>query len=276
MVTKGKESKREGLVKFDMVELVRKRIVVLALLVIWVLVSHFEVVGPIFVPSPRALWDSFVGMAGVLPRAVLTTVMMVLTGFLIGSAFGTLSGLLMAYSPTLRDLLASIFDFMRPVPVFALIPLFILWFGVGRAPQIALIALGTSVILGVTALEAVRNVPTIYVRAAATLGANRRQIYRTVIVPCIVPHLIGAIRVSAAVSWGLDVAAEFMGSQIGLGYLIIFQQVYLRTAGIIVLVIIYAILAVALDVVIRWVEGRVTHWTERRAMREAVGGMIGI
>jgi ABC-type nitrate/sulfonate/bicarbonate transport system permease component len=200
---------------------------------------------------------------------------MTLSGFAIGVAFGTISGLTMAYSKLIRDLLGTIFDFLRPVPVFALIPLFILWFGIGRAPQITLIALGTSVVLGVTTLEAIRNVPTIYIRAALTLGANRQRIYTTIIVPYIIPHLIGAIRVAAAASWGLDVAAEFMGSQQGLGYLIILQQTYLRTAGIIFLVIVYSTLAVIMDTLIAQVEKRITAWTERRTSIGVVASIVG-
>jgi ABC-type nitrate/sulfonate/bicarbonate transport system permease component len=256
-------------------ELLPKIIVPIILLAIWLIISEFKLVRPIFIPPPEALWKSFVGMYKLLPKAILTTVSMTLTGFGIGVAFGTISGLAMAYNKTTRDLLGAIFDFTRPVPVFALIPLFILWFGIGRAPQVALIALGTSVVLGVTTLEAIRNVPTIYVRAALTLGADRQKVYTTVIVPYIVPHLIGAIRVAAAASWGLDVAAEFMGSQAGLGYLIILQQTYLRTAGIILLVIIYSILAVLMDFIIAKIEVKITRWTERRTSVGVVASIVG-
>jgi ABC-type nitrate/sulfonate/bicarbonate transport system permease component len=254
----------------------RKYSIVSILLIVWLVVTSFGLVDKLFLPGPIELWDSLMGMLKQLPKAIFTTVSMTLTGFLLGVSFGILSGLAMAYSQVVRDMLGSIFDFIRPVPVFALIPLFVLWFGVGRAPQIALITLGTSVILGVTALEAVRNVPVVYIRASATLGANRRQMYQTIVVPYIIPHLVGATRVAAAVSWGLDVAAEFMGSQVGLGYLMIVQQIYLRTAGIVVICVIYALLAVAMDRILGWVESRLTYWTERRAGRAAVGSMIGI
>ncbi len=247
----------------------------LGLIVIWVIVTALRVVDKVFIPGPYDVADALVGLRPILPRAILTTVTMTLTGFAIGTAFGTISGLLMAYNRTVRDLLGTVFDFLRPVPVFALIPLFILWFGIGRTPQVALIAMGTSVVLGVTTLEAIRNVPSIYVRAALTLGANRQQVYRTVIVPYIVPHLIGAIRVAAAASWGLDVAAEFMGSQQGMGYLIIIQQIYLRTAGIVTLVIIYSLLAVIFDTIIQMVERYLTRWTERRVSRGVVGSIVG-
>jgi ABC-type nitrate/sulfonate/bicarbonate transport system permease component len=252
-----------------------KIIVPIILIIVWLIAVQLKLAKPIFVPTPQGLWSSFLGMYKILPSAILITVAMTLTGFTIGTLFGTVSGLVMAYSKTIRDLLGTIFDFMRPVPVFALIPLFILWFGIGRAPQIALIALGTSVVLGVTTLEAIRNVPTIYIRAALTLGANRQQIYSTIIVPYIIPHLIGAIRVAAAASWGLDVAAEFMGSQQGLGYLIIMQQTYLRTAGIILLVLVYSLLAVIMDTIIALFERRITRWTERRTSIGVVASIVG-
>lgn len=255
--------------------LLRKLAVPVGIIVTWLIVSEMELFKPRVVPSPQHMIEAFLGLYKLLPGAILTTVTMTLTGFAIGTAFGTLMGLVMAYSRAVREFLGSVFDFLRPVPVFALIPLFILWFGIGRAPQVALIAMGTSVVLGVTTLEAIRNVPSIYVRAALTLGANRQHIYRTVVVPYIIPHLIGAIRVAAAASWGLDVAAEFMGSQQGLGYLIILQQIYLRTAGIILLVIVYSILAVITDTLIALIEARVTRWTERRAGIGVVASIVG-
>lgn len=254
----------------------RKACVPALLAGVWVLVTARGWVEPVFLPAPREIWESFVALAPLLPRAVVVTFSMTLGGFAIGVAIGTASGLLMAYSRTLRDLLGFLFDFLRPVPIFALIPLFILWFGIGRAPQIVLIAMGTSVILGVTTLEAIRNVPSIYVRAALTLGASRGEIYRTVIVPYIIPHLVGATRVAAAGSWGLSVAAEFMGSQEGLGYLIIMQQAYLRTAGIILLVAVYSTLAVVVDTLIAKGERHFTRWTERHEELKVVGSIVGL
>lgn len=255
--------------------LVRRLAVPVALLVLWLAVSEARLIRPIILPPPWDVWKAFEGMAPQLPRAIVTTVTITVSGFLIGISAGTALGLLMAYSRTTRELLGTLLDFVRPVPVFALIPLFILWFGVGRAPQIALVAMGTSVILGVTTLEAIRNVPSIYVRAALTLGARQRTIYRTVIVPSIFPHLIGAIRVAAAAAWGLDVAAEFMGSQEGLGYLIILQQTYLRTSGIFLLVATYSLLAVIMDTLIARIERRATRWTERRGGVGVVASMVG-
>lgn len=255
---------------------VGKRLVVPGVLIaVWVAVTTLGLVRPLFLPPPGDLLEAYKDMAPLLPRAILTTLGIVLGGFAIGTVVGTSLGLLMAYSARVREFMGSIFDFLRPVPIFALIPLFLLWFGVGRAPQITLVALGCSVILGVTTLEATRNVPSVYIGAALTLGASRRRIYRTVVLPWIFPHLIGAIRVAAAAAWGLDVAAEFMGSQEGLGYLIILQQTFLRTAGIFVLVIVYSLLAMTLDLLIARLESRLTRWTERRAGVGIVATIVG-
>lgn len=258
-----KASKRRGGRRFA------KAIVIPATLItLWAIISQTGWIRPLFVPSPQDLWKTFLELRPVLPKAIASTLFMTITGFVIGTLFGSVMGLTMAYSARVREYVGPLMDFVRPVPVFALIPLFVLWFGIGRAPQILLVALGCSVVLGVSTLEAVRNVPPIYVAAAMTLGSKRPRIYRTVVIPWVLPHLIGAIRVAAALAWGLGVAAEFMGSQQGLGYLIILQQTFLRTSGIILLVLVYSVLAVGFDLLIAAIERRLTRWSARHGSSE--------
>jgi ABC-type nitrate/sulfonate/bicarbonate transport system permease component len=242
---------------------------------VWPLASGSRLIRPIFLPGPQDLWLALMQMGRHLPEAVLSSVSMTLLGFLMGTALGIGIGVTMAYSKVTRELFGGILDFLRPVPALALIPLFILWFGIGRGPQIALIVFGTSVILGLTTIEAIRNVPPVYIRAALTLGASRFMIYRTVIVPSITPHILGAIRVAGVASWGLDVAAEFIGAQTGLGYLIIVRQQYLDTPGILLIVVIYSLLALGLDHLIRAVERPITKWTERATRRGIVASLVG-
>ena len=254
----------------------RKLLVPVGLLVVWVAVTSADLVASLYLPSPQDLWNAFDGMRGELPRSLASSVGMTLAGFAVGTSLGALLGLLMAYSRVMRELFGSVLDFIRPVPVFALIPLFVVWFGIGRGPQITLIALGTSVVLGVTTLSAIRNVSPVHVKAALTLGATRWDAYRTVIVPSVLPHLLGAIRVAAAASWGLDVAAEFLGAQTGLGYLMINRQQYLDTAGILLVVLIYSALAMILDLLIQLAERPLTRWTERNATGGPVAGLLGV
>lgn len=237
----------------------------LLLLVVWAVVTEFSWVRPLFLPGPGDLWRSFVELSPLLPKALLISFSMIIAGFVVGSLLGVVLGMIISYPSPFSGSLGFLFNVVRPVPIFALIPLFVLWFGIGAAPQIALISFGCLVIVGVATAEAIRNTPRIYVQAARTLGAPQHDVFLRVILPFIQPHLIGAIRVAAAAAFGLDVAAEFMGSQSGLGYLMIVQQQYLKTSGIIVIVAIYSVCALILDKIIAIIERKLTSWTERRA-----------
>jgi ABC-type nitrate/sulfonate/bicarbonate transport system permease component len=245
------------------------------LIALWCVCSYGGVVKAIYLPTPTAMWRAFADMRDALPGALATSVSMTLGGYGLGLVIGVSMGLGFAYSKTLRDLFGGVLDFIRPAPVFALIPLFLLWFGIGRGPQVALIALGTSVVLSVTTLDAVRNVNPTHVRAAATLGASRRRIYTSVVLPSILPHLLGAVRFAAVAAWGLDVAAELIGSQNGLGYLMMVREQYLDTAGILVIVFIYGLLATVLDRVIVVLERPLTTWTTRDANADATAAAFG-
>ena len=234
------------------------------ILIVWAIITQTtDWIQPIFVPSPSEIAGTVWEMRESLPIAILVSLGITLSGFGIGLLVGMAMGLAMAYSKNFLEMVGPILDFTRPVPVLALIPLFILWFGVGILPQVLLVALGVSVIIGVETYESVKNMPLVYIRAASNLGADKKTIFRTVVVPYIIPYLIGAVRVAAAISWGLDVASEFMGAQVGLGYIMIVRQIYLDTAGIIVIVLIYSTLALLFDQLIRKVEKRLTRWTER-------------
>ena len=108
-----------------------------------------------------------------------------------------------------------------------------------------------------------RNVPPIYVRAASSLGADPRTIYRTVVVPAIIPSLVSGWRVAAALAFALTVAAELMGAQSGLGFLVMVARRSLQTDVILLSVIILSIEAWFVDRAIRVLSNRVTPWMER-------------
>lgn len=248
----------------DMKRIPKSLKAILLFIVVWVLITMvFKVTSATFIPSPVDLAKAFYEMRDNLGPAILASLGITMSGFAIGLVIGIGMGLLMAYNKSFMDTVGPFMEFTRPIPVFALIPLFMLWFGLGLWPQILLVALGVSAILGVQTYEAIRNMPMVYLQASSNLGADKKTIFRTIVLPYIFPHLIGAIRAAAAASWGLDVAAEFMGVQIGLGYNMIVQQMYLNTPGIIAIVIIYSILAIALDQIISRVERRLTRWTDR-------------
>ena len=250
-------------------------IVPAALIAIWFLIAELELVREIILPRPQRVWNTAIDLWPILPSAWLTTVEMVAWGFLIGGVLGLGVGLSFGYSKIARSFLEFSTDAFRPVPLFAMIPLFVLWFGIGKTPQIALIGTGVFLILTIHTTEAVRNVPLIYIRAAIVLGASRFQVYRTVVIPAIIPHMLSAIRFAVMSAWGLDVAAEFMGSRAGLGYIMIVRNIWLDTAALVVIVMIFAAMAIVADVIVKTLSRRATRWNPRGSSAGIAGEMIG-
>lgn len=230
----------------------------------------------VYLPSPEAVFNSGAELWDELPVALWTSLRIVLIGLAVGGVSGITVGLLLGYSPTVRRYFEATLDnLVRPVPFIAFIFLMILWFRVETVRLVALVAIGIFLLLSLTTLEAVRNVPQIYVKAALTAGARRFRVYRTVVIPAITPHLISSVRLGAAYAWGLDVAAELSGSQQGLGYIMISRGAfYLDTAAIVLIVFIFCSLAVVFDQSVRFAASRLTRWSPR-ARRGMVGHMLG-
>ncbi|MFG1967520.1 ABC transporter permease [Nonomuraea sp. NPDC049028] len=243
--------------------LARRTIPLLVVAAAWAAISRLATIDPLFLPSPGLVWNAFTDMAPLLPGAIAYSMGTLLTGFAAGCAAAILLGLAMAYSKIIRYSIEGLVDALRPVPVFALIPLFMLWLGIGRPPQVLLVAFGCFVIVVVSTSEAIRNVPAIFMNAASTLGASRARVYRTVVVPAITPQILGGVRAAGSAAFGLEVAAELIGAQDGLGHMMITNQLYLRTEGILVAIAVFTLLALILDAIIRFAGGRLVRWSGR-------------
>jgi len=230
----------------------------------WIFVTEMKWVEPLFLPSAKNLWTAWLSILPKLPGDIFDSVIRrILPGFVIGSSIGTVLGISMAMNRISRALFNPIVEVLRPLPPLALIPLLILWLGIGFSTQIVLIAFGSFIIMVVTSYEAVRNVSPIYIHAATMLGANPRQIFQKVILPAIIPDISGGIRVSVAASFGYDVAAELMGAMSGIGYRLVLARRYLLTENIIVILVVIAFLSFSLDFLVRRVNARVTQWKSR-------------
>jgi ABC-type nitrate/sulfonate/bicarbonate transport system permease component len=223
----------------------------------------FNLVRPIKFPSPAMVVQAAVRTADLIPLDALATVGRVLFGFTVGTLLGLGLGLAMSYNKKIYYFFDPLVESIRPVPVIAMIPFFLMWFGIGEAGKLLLITLGVFAIIVVSTVEAIRNVPKIYVLAAQTLGASKLQVFRTVLVPAIVPQLIGPMRVAAALSFTLVVAAEFMGANAGLGFRILEARRLFSTDVIMLGVVLIGILSAIADALIRWGAAYLTRWSER-------------
>jgi ABC-type nitrate/sulfonate/bicarbonate transport system permease component len=220
-------------------------------------------VRPIKFPSPRMVLDAAVRLHDIIAFDVLVTMIRVACGFCAGTLIGIGLGLAMSYNRKVLYFFDPLVESMRPVPVIAMIPFFLMWFGIDELGKFLLITLGVFAILVVSTVEAVRNVPSKYLLAAQTLGASKAQRFRTIIVPAIIPELIGPLRVATALSFTLVVAAEFMGAQAGIGYRILEARRMFNTDVILLGVTVIGIMAALADLLIRWGTTRITRWSER-------------
>jgi ABC-type nitrate/sulfonate/bicarbonate transport system permease component len=223
----------------------------------------FNLVRPIKFPSPIMVVQAAVRTADLIPLDALATVCRVLFGFIVGTLLGLGLGLAMSYNKKVYYFFDPLVESIRPVPVIAMIPFFLMWFGIGEAGKLLLITLGVFAIIVVSTVEAIKNVPKIYVLAAETLGASKLQLFRTVLVPAIVPQLIGPMRVAAALSFTLVVAAEFMGANAGLGFRILEARRLFSTDVIMLGVVLIGILSAIADALIRRGAAYLTRWSER-------------
>jgi len=235
---------------------------IVGVFVIWFVATH-TIVKPLIFPSPESVLDAFYRRSEVIAEYVVATLFRVLLGFCIGSAFGIVNGITLQKSVIMGRLSDPVIEILRPIPPIAMIPFFIIWFGIGDLGKVVLVAAGCSMILLVNTVEAIQHVNPTFIQAALTLGADKNYIYRTVIIPAILPSVFAGLRVALALSFTLAIAAEFMGAQSGLGFMIMQARRFLDTPAIIAGIILVGLLNLGLDRILRYVGSRVLRWSPR-------------
>ncbi len=238
--------------------------VILLITFIWIILTRNQTSKQLLIfPSPDSLLSILFSQWREILVYSLTTWYRVLAGLAIGSFIGFLTGLVMTWNDWIEAMLDPIVELIRPIPPIALTPFFILWFGLGDLGQLLLISLGCFMVVIVTTVVSVKNVEPVYVRAAKSLGANDFDLYRTVFMPAIIPNLFSGVRVATATAFALTVAAEYLGAQGGLGFLIRNARTILQTNAILLAAIILGIESFLTDRLLRIIFRQLTKWTPK-------------
>lgn len=199
---------------------------VLAFLALWSAVSGLVVLldlfNPIFLAGPWLVFGKVVQLAvdGALWPHVAATLWRVVAGFATGAALGLALGLPAGYARRVGDLIEPVVEVLRPIPPLAVLPLFIVWVGIGEASKVGFITYATFFPVFLTTVHAVRRVDPLLLRAAASLGARPRQLFFRVILPAALPEILTGLRLAMALGFFVIVISEFIGAESGLGYLI--------------------------------------------------------
>jgi ABC-type nitrate/sulfonate/bicarbonate transport system permease component len=199
----------------------------------------------------------------VLMDNALVTVRRVVIGIVGGVGLGVGVGLLIGWSRWARDIVLPPVLLLRTIPILALIPLFMFWFGAQEIGILIYITFAIFAMMIVNTLEAIRNVPTINQDYARCMGATRWQVYRTVVMPAIVPSLAGGIRVIIGISWAIALAGELLATDSGLGWLMILSERFLMTGRMVVIVVIFVIFSLVLNLLFLRFSGFLTRWMPR-------------
>ncbi len=223
----------------------------------------------IFLPPPEQVWQRFwqlnaEGYQNVgLWENVFWSLIRVVVGFGLGCLFGIPLGFAMGLNSWMRGWFDPIVEFMRPVPPLALIPLVIIWFGIGEQGKISLLFVAALWIMTIAARAGVSGVNISKVHAAYSLGATKRQLLTKVILPNSFPEIFTGARVAMGVCWGTVVAAELVAAEKGAGKMIIAASKFQLTDIVIVGIILIGIIGYAIDILMRQAESYLVPWKGR-------------
>ena len=228
--------------------------------------SYSQLLTPLQFPSMRDTWKAFGELNDVgfkdntLWGHTKASLWRVVRGMFWGSLIGVPIGFAMGLSGRWRGFFDTPVEMFRPIPPLALLPLFILVFGIGDGTAVRLLIFASVWIMIIAARSGVQAASLPKVRAAYSLGARKRQVLFRVLLPNALPELFTGFRVAVGVSWGTLVAAELVGAQEGLGAMIFAARPFFRLDVIVVGIIVIATLGVIMDIILRYLESKLIPW----------------
>jgi NitT/TauT family transport system permease protein len=232
------------------------------LLAVWQGLIELRLLNPVFLPSPVSIALAFrdLAVSGELWRHLAASLGRILAGWAIGTAFGLTVGLAMGLSSVARSVGVPIVSALFPIPKIALLPLFILWFGIGEPSKVAVIALGTFFPTVIATFSAVDAVPRSLVRMAQSFGVPFRGIVLKVVLPGALPGIISGFRISASIALILVVAAEMIGAQRGIGAFVLSAGNLMQTDQLMAGVATLSILGLVIGTLISRIERALLKW----------------
>jgi sulfonate transport system permease protein len=237
----------------------------IALVLLWQLASSTGVLPADKLASPVTVAQSAAELVadGQLGAAFAVSITRVFFGFLIGGVIGVALGLVSGLSRWGETLLDPPVQMVRTLPHLGLIPLFILWFGIGEEPKLALVAAGVAFPLYLNLHAGIRQTDPGLVEAAKVLGYRRIERIVHVVLPSAVPQTLVGLRIALGTAWLSLIVGEQINADAGLGFLINNAREFLRTDVVVVGLVVYALLGLTTDALVRLLERRVLRWRAR-------------
>jgi sulfonate transport system permease protein len=245
-----------------------------AVLAAWQAVSSAGLVSPDRLPPPTQVWSTAVSLVthptpayGSLQGNLAASLERAAAGFALGAAAALILAVTAGLSRTGDNAIDPLLQMLRTLPLFGLIPVFIVWFGIGELPKILLIAIGSAIPLYLNTYSGIRNVDGRLGELGQVLGLRRRELIRHIVLPGALPQVLVGLRQSLAVAWLALVVAEQFNTNAGLGYMISQATQFDRNDVIFVALLVYCVLGLLTDALVRLAERKGLAWRRGLATR---------
>jgi ABC-type nitrate/sulfonate/bicarbonate transport system permease component len=237
-------------------------IALLVVLALWQLVGGLGLVSALFLPTPLAICRAIYQLAisGALWRHVSWSLMRIGVGWALGTVAGVAVGFAIGLFTTARSVGITFISALFPIPKIALLPLLILWLGIGEEPKIATIALGVFFSTAISVYSGVDAVPRNLIRMAQSFNAPFATIVRRVIWPGALPSVLAGFRITASIALLLVVSAEMIGADAGIGAFVLQAGNLMQTDQLLAGVVILSLFGLAVGKLISLLEARLLHW----------------
>lgn len=238
---------------------------------LWQFLSVNGIISTAIVPAPSDIWNAARQLAeqGELQWDILVSLRRVTVGFGAGAAAGLLLGVIVGLSELAHDVVDRSLQMVRTIPHLALVPLMILWFGIGEEPRVLLVALGSLFPVYINTVGGIRNVDPKLVELGRSYGLGGPALVWSIILPAALQPILVGIRYALGVAWLTLVVGETIASRDGIGYLVQNARELLRIDIIVLAIALYAIAGWLADFLTRLVERRLLRWHPNYARRIA-------
>lgn len=239
---------------------------VLAVLILWFVVTALQILPELFLPSPSAVWQKFVivsqdgFMKATLWEHLAKSMGRVLMALFAAIVIGVPLGLWMGLNKWARAVFDPLVELLRPIPPLAYLPLLVIWFGIGETTKVLLIFLSILAPIVISTTYGVLSHQLNRERAALSLGATRQQVLRFVILPAALPHILTGIRIGLGVGWSTLVASELVAADRGIGFMVQSAAQFMVTDTVILGIVVIAIVAVSFELYLRWLQKQLAPW----------------
>ncbi|KMO77284.1 putative aliphatic sulfonates transport permease protein SsuC [Mycolicibacterium obuense] len=242
----------------------RPSALLLALLVAWWAVTEADLVAPYILPSPADTWQTAVDNAAYLAQNTWVTTWETVVGFAIATVVGVFVAVVMVYSSNIEKTVYPLILFAQVIPKIAIAPLFIVWLGFGTSPKILVAVLMAFFPIVISGLAGLRSVDPEILELTSTMGASKLKTFAKIRFPAALPQLMSGLKVAATLAVTGAVVGEFVGSNEGLGYVILQANGNVDTAMLFAALVIMSALGIALFAVIEIAEKLLIPWHSSR------------